>query len=47
MHGRWLNIAKPSLKDITQVRLAPTWQYFGTITCDGLHGIMKLYIDKP
>ena len=27
-------------------RLAPTWQYFGTITCDGLHGIMKLYIDK-
>ena len=28
-------------------RLAPTWQYFGTITCDGLHGIMKLYIDKP
>ena len=30
-----------------KVRLAPTWQYFGTITCDGLHGIMKLYIDKP
>ena len=29
------------------VRLAPTWQYFGAITCDGLHGIMKLYIDKP
>ena len=29
------------------VRLAPMWQYFGTITCDGLHGIMKLYIDKP
>ena len=29
------------------LRLAPTWQYFGTITCDGLHGIMKLYIDKP
>ena len=28
-------------------RLAPTWQYFGTITCDRLHGIMKLYIDKP
>ena len=28
-------------------RLAPGWQYFGTITCDGLHGIMKLYIDKP
>ena len=28
-------------------RLAPTWQYFGTITCDGLLGIMKLYIDKP
>ena len=31
-------------------RLAP-WQYFGTITCDGLlaDGIMKLYIviDKP
>ena len=26
------------------IRLAPTWQYFGTITCDGLHGIMKLYI---
>ena len=29
------------------VRLALTWQYFGTITCDGLHRIMKLYIDKP
>ena len=28
-------------------RLAPMWQYFGTIACDGLHGIMKLYIDKP
>ena len=28
-------------------RLVPTWQNFGTITCDGLHGIMKLYIDKP
>ena len=24
-----------------------TWQYFGTITCNRLHGIMKLYIDKP
>ena len=28
-------------------RLAPTWQYFGTITYDELHRIMKLYIDKP
>ena len=28
-------------------RLAPTWQYFGTIICDRLHGIMKLYIDQP
>ena len=28
-------------------RLAPTWQYFGTITFDRLHGIMKLHIDKP
>ena len=28
-------------------RLAPNWQNFGTITCDGLHGIMNLYIDKP
>ena len=28
------------------IRLAPTWQYFGTITCEGLHGIMKLYIDN-
>ena len=27
-------------------RLTPTWQYFGAITCDRLHGIMKLYIDK-
>ena len=27
-------------------RLAPMWQYFGTITCDGLHGIMKLYIES-
>ena len=34
-------------KHATLARLAPTWQYFGTITCDGLHGIMKLYIDKP
>ena len=34
-------------KHYTNGRLAPTWQYFGTITCDGLHGIMKLYIDKP
>ena len=30
-----------------KLRLTPTWQYFGTITCDGLHGIMKLYVDKP
>ena len=29
------------------ISLVPTWQYFGTITCDGLQGIMKLYIDKP
>ena len=21
--------------------------YFVTITCDGLHGIIELYIDKP
>ena len=28
-------------------QLLDWWQYFGTITCDGLHGIMKLYIDKP
>ena len=29
------------------VRLAPAWQYFGAITCEGLHLIMKLYINKP
>ena len=45
--------SRPSLKIFdclnykTIHRPAPTWQYFGTITCDGLNGIMKLYIDKP
>ena len=29
------------------IRLAPTWQYFGTIIYDRLHGIMRLYINKP
>ena len=30
----------------SQFRLASTLQYFGTIICDRLHGIMRLYIDK-
>ena len=45
------NIGEPFMaraKNLYNIpRLAPTWQYFGTITSDGLHGIMKLYIDKP
>ena len=40
---REINICKRKL--IADV-FRGTWQYFGTITCDGLHGIMKLYIDK-
>ena len=36
----------PKLAD-SHPRLTPTWQYFGTITCDGQHGVMKLCIDKP
>ena len=27
-------------------RLVPTLQYFGTLICDRLHGIMKLYNNK-
>ena len=27
-------------------RLVPTLQYFGTIVCDRLPGILRLYIDK-
>ena len=28
-------------------RLAPKWQYFGTITCDGLHGPWNYEVVNP
>ena len=32
---------------IFPVRLAPTWQYFGTITGNGLHGIISCTLRNP
>ena len=42
MNKEWCSYSKKSTRNSMKPKLSPTWQYFGTITCDRLHGIMQL-----